>query len=82
MATTKEELRATIAKAKKVMEDAEAALDDSDGLKGTVGEPEEVPETTEEGLVLEKADSGKGYSIFRDYSRLPADTKFQRLKGR
>ena len=44
--------------------------DDDDGLKGTVGEPEAEP-TVDEGLVLEKSDAGKGYQIFRDYSKSP-----------
>ncbi len=47
-----------------------------DETKGVVGEPEEE-ETTEEGLVIEKADSGKGFQIYRDYTK--SSERFDRL---
>jgi len=49
-----------------------------DETKGEVGSEEvETPAETEEGFVLEKADTGKGFQIYRDYSK--ASGKFNRL---
>lgn len=48
-----------------------------DETKGVVGEPEKEEEATEEGLVIEKADTGKGFQIYRDYSKTAE--RFNRL---
>jgi len=77
--------------AKKVQEDEEAPAptevkaegeDESPAVEdetvGEVGgEAEEAPAETEEGFVVEKADTGKGFQIYRDYSR--ESGKFNRL---
>ncbi len=49
-----------------------------DETKGTVGEEETEETQTEESLVIEKADTGKGFQIWRDYSKESAG-KFKRL---
>lgn len=49
-----------------------------DKTKGEVGSEEKEEETTEEGLVIEKADTGKGFQIWRDYSK-ESTGKFKRL---
>ena len=48
-----------------------------DETTGEVGTDEESPAETEEGFVLEKADTGKGFQIYRDYSK--SSGKFNRL---
>ena len=51
-----------------------------DETKGKVSDEKEEAEEdkTEEGLIIEKADTGKGFQIYRDYTRSGQD-KFNRL---
>jgi len=49
----------------------------TDETVGEVGTEEEKPAETEEGFILERAETGKGYQIFRDYSK--SSGKFNRL---
>ncbi len=49
-----------------------------DETKGTVGTETEEEESTEEGLVIEKADTGRGFQIYRDYDK-DETGKFKRL---
>lgn len=52
-----------------------------DETKGEVAaeEPEAEAEETTESLVLEQAETGKGFAIWRDYSKESEDTKLKRL---
>lgn len=70
---------------KRQMEDAEPPVEDTpaeaepeDETKGEVGAAEEDPATEEEGLIVERAETGKGFAIYRDYSAAD-DGKFRRL---
>jgi len=55
------------------------AEETADETKGEVvsDEEKEEPEVAEEGYVVEQAETGKGFSIWRDYSKTPG--KFKRL---
>ena len=68
----------TPAPAEKPAEDEISEKPVEDETTGEVGSEEpEKPEVSEESLVLEKAETGKGFQIYRDYSK---DTgKFNRL---
>lgn len=56
-------------------EPVEEQVEAEDETKGTVGAEEE--ETTEENVVIEKADTGRGFQVWRDYTK---DTgRFRRL---
>jgi len=48
-----------------------------DKTKGIVKEDKKVETKVEDGMVIEKADSGKGFQIWRDYSK--ENCKFKRL---
>ncbi len=50
---------------KQIIEDAKAILKELD----TDEEKESVEEEDDGGLVIEKADSGSGFQIYRDYNR-------------
>ena len=64
--------------AKELLEEMETEEPSEDGTKGTVGTDKEE-ETLDESMVIEKAGSGKGFAIYRDYSRTSQDTKLNRL---
>ena len=48
----------------------------ADETTGDVGEVEPEQSTTDEGLIVEQADAGRGFQIYRDYSK---DSRFKRL---
>jgi len=72
------ELSKQIAEMLKVKEQ-ESEEEPTDETKGEVvsDEEKEEPEVAEEGYVVEQAETGKGFSIWRDYSKTPG--KFKRL---
>ena len=65
--------------AEKPAEEEKPAKEPEDETKGEVGGEEESEESepAEEGYVIEKADTGKGFAIWRDYDKTPG--KFKRL---
>jgi len=71
----KEELLKEIAKLQKAVERIPSSADKTKGLIG--GKVEVDDSVVDENLVIEKADSGTGFQIYRDYNR---ETKFNRLK--
>ena len=67
----------TPAPAEKKAEDEILKTPVEDETKGDVGEREEETEEAEEGYVVEKAETGKGLQLYRDYSQ--ESGKFNRL---
>ena len=74
------------AKAEKLMAEAAKLLEMPEGdetitpedeTKGVVGDSEEEEES-DENVVIEKADSGRGFQIYRDYSK-DSSGKLKRL---
>ena len=50
----------------------------TDGTKGEVGEPKEDVEESSDATVLETAEQGKGFALYKDYNKLDKN-KFKKL---
>ena len=73
------ELRMQLAEVEDELDKAEGN-DSEDTTKGTVGSNgDEESEETTEGYVVEQAETGKGFAIWRDYAKV--DGKLKRLTG-
>ena len=74
--TMKEDAEAEVAEPKAEEPKAEEPADET---KGEVGEPAEEESAAEEGYALERAENGRGFSLYKDYQKEGSDSKLKRL---